>query len=142
MRKSPQCFAWLGSAYDRYLNKLFASPRWGEHRGRYWLDAARFADTHGFHLDSGRDMTPWRDWVINAFNKNMPYDQFLTEQLAGDLLKSPRINAADKLNESALGTGHFRMVEHGYQPVDTIDEQVRNVDNQIDVAPVDAKIQR
>jgi len=79
-------------AYDRYLNKLFASPRWGEHRGRYWLDAARYADTHGIHFDNYREIWAYRDWVINAFNDNMPFDQFTVEQLAGDLLPRPTLD--------------------------------------------------
>ena len=79
-------------AYDRYLNKLFASPRWGEHRGRYWLDAARYADTHGIHFDNYREIWAYRDWVINAFNENMPFDQFTVEQLAGDLLPRPTLD--------------------------------------------------
>jgi mono/diheme cytochrome c family protein len=72
--------------YERYVDKLLKSPHWGEHRGRYWLDAARYADTHGIHFDNYREMWSYRDWVINAFNRNMPFDQFTIEQLAGDLL--------------------------------------------------------
>ncbi len=73
-------------AYERYVDKLLASPHWGEHRARYWLDAARYADTHGIHFDNYREMWSYRDWVINAFNRNMHFDQFTIEQLAGDLL--------------------------------------------------------
>ena len=73
-------------AYERMVDRLLASPRYGERMAVDWLDAARFADTHGFHLDSGRDMTPWRDWVIQAFNENKPFDRFSIEQLAGDIL--------------------------------------------------------
>ncbi len=72
-----------------YLASLFASPHYGEHRGRYWLDAARYADTHGLHFDNYREMWPYRDWVIRAFNQNMPFDQFVIEQIAGDLLENP-----------------------------------------------------
>lgn len=72
--------------YEKYVDKLMRTPAWGEHRGRYWLDAARYADTHGIHFDNYREMWAYRDWVINAFNKNMPFDQFTIEQLAGDLL--------------------------------------------------------
>ncbi|MGC4006379.1 MAG: DUF1549 domain-containing protein [Pirellulales bacterium] len=73
-------------AYDRYLDKLFAKPQWGEHRARYWLDYARYADTHGIHFDNYREMWSYRDWVIDAFNADMPYDRFTLENLAGDLL--------------------------------------------------------
>jgi hypothetical protein len=73
-------------AYERFVDKMLASPHWGEHRGRYWLDAARYADTHGIHFDNFREMWSYRDWVITAFNRNMPFDQFTIEQLAGDLL--------------------------------------------------------
>jgi hypothetical protein len=72
--------------YEKYVDKLMQSPAWGEHRGRYWLDAARYADTHGIHFDNYREIWAYRDWVINAFNKNMRFDQFTIEQLAGDLL--------------------------------------------------------
>src|SRR5262249_57423351 len=73
-------------AYERLVDRLLASPRYGERMALDWLDAARYADTHGYHLDSGRDLTRWRDWVINAFNSNLPFDRFTVEQLAGDLL--------------------------------------------------------
>ena len=65
---------------------MLRSPHWGEHRARYWLDAARYADTHGIHFDNYREIWAYRDWVINAFNRNLPFDQFTIEQLAGDLL--------------------------------------------------------
>ncbi len=121
-------------AFAKVVDRLLASPRYGEHFARHWMDLVRYADTHGSEGDPAIPQAwRYRDYLIRAFNTDVPYDQFVREQLAGDLLKSPRINAAEKLNESALGTGHFRMVEHGFQPVDTIDEQVRNVDNQIDV---------
>ena len=74
------------SAYEKVVDRLLASPRYGEHRARYWLDAARYADTHGLHFDNERSIWPYREWVINAFNSNMPFDRFTTEQLAGDLL--------------------------------------------------------
>ena len=73
-------------AYEKLVDQFLGSPAWGEHRGRYWLDAARYGDTHGIHIDNFREMWTYRDWVINAFNKNMPFDQFTVEQLAGDLL--------------------------------------------------------
>src|SRR5262249_23604115 len=73
-------------AYERYVDKLLAMPQWGEHRGRYWLDVARYADTHGIHFDNYRENSAYRDWVINAFAQNMPFDRFTIEQLAGDLL--------------------------------------------------------
>jgi hypothetical protein len=73
-------------AYERLVDRLLASPRYGERMALDWLDAARYADTHGYHIDSQRDMWAWREWVIRAFNDNMPFDQFTVWQLAGDLL--------------------------------------------------------
>ena len=80
------------NAYEKLLDKYLASPHWGEHRGRYWLDAARYADTHGLHIDNYREMWPYRDWVLQAFNKNMPWDQFTIEQLAGDMLPNATLD--------------------------------------------------
>ena len=74
------------NAYEKVVDRLLASPTWGEHRGRYWLDAARYGDTHGIHFDNYREMWTYRDWVINAFNANMAFDEFTVENLAGDLL--------------------------------------------------------
>ena len=79
-------------AYGRVVDRLLGSAEYGEHMGRYWLDAARYADTHGLHLDNVRTMWPYRDWVIDAFNANRPFDEFTIEQLAGDLLPDATID--------------------------------------------------
>ncbi len=78
-------------AYEKFVDQLLQSERWGEHRGRYWLDAARYADSHGIHFDNYREIWAYRDWVIGAFNRNLPFDQFTIEQLAGDLLPNPTL---------------------------------------------------
>ncbi|MEO7275813.1 MAG: DUF1553 domain-containing protein [Vicinamibacterales bacterium] len=76
-------------AYERRVDALLQSPHYGERMAMPWLDASRYADTHGYHIDSLREMWPWRDWVIGAFNRNQPFDQFVVEQLAGDQLPNP-----------------------------------------------------
>jgi hypothetical protein len=76
-------------AYEKVVDRLLGSPRYGERMALQWLDYARYADSNGFQTDSSRQMWQWRDWVIRAFNSNMPFDQFTVEQLAGDLLPSP-----------------------------------------------------
>jgi hypothetical protein len=78
-------------AYDRYVDRLLASPHYGERMAIEWLDAARYADSHGYQTDSSRSNWPWRDWLIDAYNRNLPFDRFTIEQLAGDMLE----NAAD-----------------------------------------------
>jgi hypothetical protein len=88
-------------AYERLVAKLMARPQWGEHRGRYWLDAARYADTHGLHFDKYREIWPYRDWVIAAFNRNQRFDEFTVEQLAGDLFPKPT-------REQLIATGFHR----------------------------------
>ncbi len=88
-------------AYAKLLDRLLQSPRYGEHRARYWLDAARYADTHGLHFDNFREIWPYRDWVIDAFNRNLPFDRFTVEQLAGDLLPGAT-------PEQILATGFHR----------------------------------
>ena len=79
-------------AINGVLDKLFKSPGYGEEQARLWLDAARYADTHGIHFDNFRDIWPYRDWVVQAFNNNMPFDQFTIEQLGGDLLPTPTLD--------------------------------------------------
>ncbi len=74
------------AALSRWIETLMSLPTWGEHRARYWLDAARYGDTHGLHFDNYREMWPYRDWVIRSYNANQGFDQFTIEQLAGDLL--------------------------------------------------------
>ena len=77
--------------WEAHLDRLFASPRYGEHQARFWLDAARYADTHGYHLDNERTMWKYRDHVVDAFNANQPFDEFTIEALAGDLLEEPTL---------------------------------------------------
>lgn len=76
-------------AYEKVVDRLFKSEHYGERMAMQWLDYARFADSNGFQTDSSRSMWPWRNWVISAFNQNMPFDQFTLEQLAGDMLPNP-----------------------------------------------------
>ncbi|MGB8168553.1 MAG: DUF1549 domain-containing protein, partial [Chthoniobacteraceae bacterium] len=77
------------SAYEKVVDRLLASPRYGEKMAQQWLDFARYADSNGFQTDTSRATWPWRDWVIGAFNRNVPFDQFTIEQIAGDLLPKP-----------------------------------------------------
>src|SRR5205807_5531105 len=76
-------------AYAKLVERLLASPRYGEKMANLWLDLARFGDTSGYEYDSTRQMWMWRDWVITAYNKNLPFDEFTIQQLAGDLLPNP-----------------------------------------------------
>ncbi|MFK8165157.1 MAG: DUF1553 domain-containing protein, partial [Lewinella sp.] len=89
-------------AYEKQVDRLLASPRYGERMATQWMDLARFADTHGYTVDRYRDMSPWRDWVIKKLNENQPYDKFVTWQLAGDLMP-------DATREQILATGFNRL---------------------------------
>ncbi len=111
------------NAYEKLVDKYLASPRWGEHRGRYWLDAARYADTHGIHFDNFREMWSYRDWVINAYNKNMPYDQFSIEQLAGDLIPNKTIEqqVASGFNRCNITTNEGGAIAEEYSVLYTRD---------------------
>src|SRR5882762_1597413 len=85
-------------AYEKVVERLLSSPRYGEHRAHYWLDVARYGDTHGLHLDNFRSIWAYRDYVIQAYNQNKPFDQFVREQLAGDMLP---VKTLDTLTASA-----------------------------------------
>lgn len=104
-------------AYVSAVDRLLASPRYGERMAQDWMDVARYADSNGFNNDSSRSMWRWRDWVINSFNHNMPYDRFLTDQLAGDLLPNPTL---DQLIASGFNRNHVINSEGGI-----IDEEYR-----------------
>ncbi len=104
-------------AYERLVDRLLASPHFGERMALEWLDAARYADTNGYSIDGGRHMWLWRDWVISAYNTNMPYDQFLVEQLAGDLL--PESTPAQKI-ASGFQRNNMNTHEGGTIPEENI----------------------
>jgi hypothetical protein len=113
-------------AYEKVVDRLLESPHYGEHMARFWLDAARYGDTHGLHLDNYREMWPYRDWVIKAFNNNKPFDQFIIEQLAGDLLEKPTL---DQIVATGFNRCHVTTAEGG-----SIEEEcyVRNVVDRVD----------
>ncbi|WP_231743792.1 DUF1553 domain-containing protein [Stieleria neptunia] len=91
-------------AYEHLVDRLLESPHYGEHMARYWLDLVRFADTNGLHHDHYREMTPYRDWVIRAFNENLPFDDFTVAQIAGDLYEQP---TTDQLVASGFNRLHL-----------------------------------
>ena len=97
-------------AYERLVDRLLASAHWGEHRARYWLDAARYGDTHGIHNDNYREMYAYRDWVIKAFNENQPFNEFTVDQIAGDLLEDPTL---DQLIATGLQRNNITTNEGG-----------------------------
>lgn len=102
------------NAYEKVVDSLLAQPSFGERMAVYWMDVSRYADSYGYQLDNFRTQWPWRDWVIHAFNKNLPYDNFVTWQLAGDLLDNPS-------KEQLLATGFNR--NHKITEEGAIDEE-------------------
>ncbi|MBZ5607652.1 MAG: PSD1 and planctomycete cytochrome C domain-containing protein [Acidobacteriia bacterium] len=122
------------NAYEKQVDRLLASPRFGEHWARHWMDLVRYSESHG---SEGDPDTPgawrYRDYLIRAFNSDVPYNDFIREQLAGDLLRNPRLNAIDRTNESMLGVAHLAMVEYGFQPLDPLEDRLKWTDNQVDV---------
>ena len=116
------------AAYESAADRLLASAHFGERLALDWLDAARYADTHGFNNDSSRSMWRWRDWVIEAFNANLPYNQFITEQLAGDLLPSPTLDQriATGFNRNHVINSEGGIIDEEYR-VEYVADRVRTV---------------
>jgi mono/diheme cytochrome c family protein len=108
-------------AYEKVVDRLLSSPHYGERMAMQWLDLARYADTHGYHIDSQRDMWRWRDWVIDAFNRNLPFDQFTLEQLAGDLLPNATL---EQRIATAFNRNHMINFEGGAIPEEYHNEYV------------------
>lgn len=106
------------NAFEKVVNRLLASPHFGERLATQWLDLSRYADTYGYQSDVYRAMWPWRDWVIKAFNHNLPFDRFVTWQLAGDLLKNP---TREQILATAFNRHHRQTNEGG-----SIEEEWRN----------------
>ena len=126
-------FSIRNSAFDNLLDRLFASPHFGERWARHWMDVVRYADTHGTEHDAWLPHAwRYRDYLIRAFNADLPFDQFVREHIAGDLLPKPRWNNTLALNESLLATAWWRLVEFSQTPVDVKGEEVIVVDSQID----------
>ena len=122
------------TAYLTVVGRLLDSPRFGERFARHWMDLVRYCESHGSQGDPVlHNAYRYRDYLIRAFNADLPYDQLVREHLAGDLLTTPRWNVEEQFCESLIGPAHLRMVELGYLPKDALEDQVKVVDNQIDV---------
>jgi mono/diheme cytochrome c family protein len=106
-------------AYETLVDRLLESRHWGEHRARYWLDAARYGDTHGIHIDNYREMYAYRDWAIAAFNQNQPFDQFAVDQIAGDLLPDPSLDqlVATGFQRNNITTNEGGVVPEEYEAI-------------------------
>jgi hypothetical protein len=121
-------------AYERLVDRLLGSPHYGERWGRHWLDLVRYADTAGHEYDYDiPNAFRYRDYVLRALNADLPYDRFLVEHLAGDLLENPRRHPVDRSNESVIATGFLYLGEGVHSPVDVREEEMRRIDNQVDV---------
>ncbi len=121
-------------AFERVADRLLASPRYGEKWARHWLDLVRYAETRGHEFDFRiPNAFEYRDWVVRALNADLPYDQFLTEQIAGDLLEPPRLDPLTGANESIIGTGFWWLGEEVHSPVDLRQDQADRTANKVDV---------
>jgi hypothetical protein len=121
-------------AFEKVVDRLLKSPHFGERWGRHWLDLVRYAETLGHEFDYKLKYAEhYRDYVIRALNDDVPYDQFVREHVAGDLLPNPRRNVTDQTNESILGTGFWWLGELKHSPVDVKGEEAAIIDNQLDV---------
>jgi hypothetical protein len=123
------------SAYADLVGRYLESPHFGERWARHWMDLFRYSESHGSEGDPDIPFAwRYRDYLIRAFNDDVPYDQLIREHLAGDLLADPRLAADGRTNESMIGPANFRLIEHGFQPVDPWEDRVKWTDNQVDVA--------
>jgi hypothetical protein len=121
-------------AFAKVVDRLLASPQYGERWARHWLDLVRFAETAGHEFDFDLpDTYRYRDYVIRAFNADLPYNQLVVEHVAGDLLPRPRRHPTERTNESILATGFWYLSEAKHSPVDVRGDQADHLDNQIDV---------
>ncbi len=121
-------------ATEQLVDQLLESPHFGERWGRHWLDLVRFAESRGHEFDNDAPYAyQYRDYVIRALNADLPYDQLVREHIAGDLLKSPRLNPTEHFNESILGTGFWHLGEWVHSPVDIRKDESDRFDNMIDV---------
>src|SRR5262245_12587783 len=121
-------------SFERIVDRLISSPQFGERWGRHWLDLVRYAETRGHEFDHIiPNAYQYRDYVIRALNADVPYDQFVTEHVAGDLVKQPRLHPAEHFNESVLGTGFWFLGEELHSPVDIRGDETDRIDNKIDV---------
>ena len=121
-------------AYPKMVDKYLNSPHFGERWARHWMDLVRFAETKGHEFDYAiPGAWRYRDYLIRAFNGDVPYNQLVKEHLAGDLLPQPRINKVEKINESQLGTLFFAFPEGTHSPVDIRKDEADRIDNLIDV---------
>src|SRR5262249_28094818 len=121
-------------AYERLVDRLLASPAYGERWGRHWLDLVRFAETSGHEVDGDIPRAAgYRDYGIRALNDDLPYDRFVVEPIAGDLLPSPRRHPLTRANESIAATGFWFLGESKHSPVDLRIDGADRRDNQIDV---------
>lgn len=122
------------AAINQLVDELLESPHFGERWARHWMDWIRYAESHGSEGDPMIENAHlYRDYLIRALNDDIPYDQLVREHVAGDLLAEPRLNQELAINESLIGTAHWRMVFHGFAPTDALDEKVRFTDDQINV---------
>ncbi len=121
-------------ATERMVDQLLQSPHFGERWGRHWLDLVRYAESRGHEFDDeSENAFQYRDYVIRALNADVPYDQFVREHIAGDLLPQPRLHPALGFNESILGTGFWFLGEWVHSPVDIRKDETDRFDNMIDV---------
>ena len=121
-------------AYVRVVDSLLAAGAYGERWARHWMDLVRYSESRGHEFDfTIQGAWQYRDYLIRAFNEDVPYDQFILEHLAGDILKNPRRNPDHGFNESVIGTAHFALGEGKHSPVDTRIEEADRIDNIIDV---------